>query len=78
MLPVSVCSWKMDLKQVVKLGSGGRWPECRNSLSCSHSGSRWKSCTFQRASQTRRASRNLVRPFSSSVIPLISSSSYST
>lgn len=38
MLPVSVWMRKMDLKQALKDGSGGRWPLWRKSLSWSQAG----------------------------------------
>lgn len=37
-LPVSVCTRNIDLKQALNEGSGGRWPRCRKSLSCNHLG----------------------------------------
>ena len=45
MLPVSVWMRTMLLKHS-EVGSGGRWPKWRKSLSCSHCGSDWKWVTF--------------------------------
>ena len=55
MLPVSVCTRKIDLKQALNDSSCGRCPQTRKSLSRSHFGRCLWCTTVQPASQTRRA-----------------------